>query len=80
MLAEGKDQSQAARAAGIPPFRARELMQQVQGWEESYLRQAWTVFMDADSALKGGRATQPKLILDDLVIQLCSVKSQQVAR
>ena len=80
MLREGKDQSQAAREAGIPPFRAREFMQQVQAWEESYLRQAWTVFANADSALKGGRATQPKLILDDLVIQLCAGKSHQVAR
>ena len=80
MLREGKDQSQAARQAGIPPFRAREFMQQVQGWEESHLRQAWTVFANADSALKGGRAAQPKLILDDLVIQLCAGKKWQVVR
>ena len=80
MLREGKDQSQAARAAGIPPFRAREFMQQVQGWEEAHLRSAWTMFADADSALKGGRATQPKLILDDLVIQLCAGKSHQAAQ
>ncbi len=80
MLRAGKDQSQAARQAGIPPFRAREFMQQVQGWEESNLRNAWTVFAQADSALKGGRATQPKLILDDLVIQLCAGKQRQTVR
>ncbi len=80
MLREGKDQSQAARQAGIPPFRAREFMQQVQRWEESNLRHAWTVFEQADSALKGGRATQPKLILDDLVIQLCAGKQRQIVR
>ncbi len=74
LLSEGKDQTQAARQAGIPPFRAREFMQQVKRWKEPHLREAWTVFAHADSALKGGRALQPKLILDDLVIQLCKGK------
>ena len=72
-----KDQGQAARQAGIPPFRAREFMQHVQRWKEPHLRQAWTAFAHADSALKGGRASQPKLILDDLVIQLCKGKQRQ---
>ncbi len=80
LLREGKDQGQAARQAGIQPFRAREFMQQVQWWQESHLRQAWTAFAHADSALKGGRASQPKLILDDLVIQLCKGKQRQAAR
>ena len=77
LLREGKDQGQAARQAGIPPFRAREFMQQVQKWKEPDLRQAWTAFAHADSALKGGRASQPKLILDDLVIQLCQGMQRQ---
>jgi DNA polymerase-3 subunit delta len=80
LLREGKDQGQAARQAGIPPFRAREFMQHVQRWKETHLRQAWTAFAHADSALKGGRASQPKLILDDLVIQLCKGKQWQAAR
>jgi len=71
LLREGQDQSQAARQAGIPPFRAREFMQQAQRWKDAHLRRAWTAFAHADSALKGGRASSPKLILDDLVIQLC---------
>jgi DNA polymerase-3 subunit delta len=77
LLGEGKDQGQAARQAGIPPFRAREFIQQVQRWKEPHLRQAWTAFAYADSALKGGRASQPKLILDDLVIQLCQGMQRQ---
>ena len=80
LLREGKDQGQAARQAGIPPFRAREFMQQVQRWKEPHLRQAWTAFAHADSALKGGRASQPKLILDDLVIQLCQGMQRQAVR
>ena len=48
LLQEGKDQGQAARQAGIPPFRAREFMQQVQRWKEPHLRQAWTAFAHAD--------------------------------
>lgn len=71
LLQEGKDHSQAARQAGIPPFRAREFMQQVSRWKAENFRRAWTILAQADSALKGGRASQPKLILDDLVIQLC---------
>lgn len=71
LLQEGYDAGQAARQAGIPPFRAREFIQQVQRWKQSHLRRAWELFAQADSALKGGRASRPKLILDDLVIQLC---------
>ena len=77
LLMEGKDQGQAARQAAIPPFRAREFMQQVQRWQEPNFRHAWAVFAQADSALKGGRALQPKLILDDLVIQLCKGKQRK---
>ncbi len=80
LLREGKDQGLAARQAGIPPFRAREFMQHVQRWKEPHLRQTWTAFAHADSALKGGRASQPKLILDDLVIRLCHGKQRQAAR
>ncbi len=79
LLLEGNDHGQAARQAGIPPFRAREFMQQVQQWQEPHFRHAWTIFAQADSALKGGRASQPKLILDDLVLQLCRGKRQQTA-
>ena len=71
LMEEGNDSEQAARQAGIPPFRAREFVQQVHRWKEPHLRRAWKLFAKADSALKGGRASRPKLILDDLVIQLC---------
>lgn len=71
LIEEGNDAGQAARQAGIPPFRSREFLQQVQRWKDPHLRRAWELFAQADSALKGGRASRPKLILDDLVIQLC---------
>ncbi|MDT3777450.1 DNA polymerase III subunit delta [Nitrospira sp. MA-1] len=71
LMQEGHDAGQAARQAGVPPFRAREFVQQVQRWNEPLLRRAWELFAQADSALKGGQASRPKLILDDLVIQLC---------
>ncbi len=80
LLQEGKDQGQAARQAGIQPFRAREFMQQVQWWKDAHFRRAWTIFAQADSALKGGRASQPKLILDDLVIQLCQGMQSSAGR
>ncbi len=79
-LQEGKDHTQAARQAGIPPFRAREFIQQVHHWQEPQFRLAWAAFAHADSALKGGRASHPKLILDDLVIQLCKGKQRQAVR
>jgi DNA polymerase III subunit delta len=78
LMQDGQDAGQAARQAGIPPFRAREFVQQVQRWKESSLRRAWELFAQADSALKGGRASRPKLILDDLVLQLCqAIKAGQ---
>jgi len=80
LMEEGNDAGQAARQAGIPPFRAREFVQQVQRWKEPHLRQAWELFAQADSALKGGRASRPKLILDDLVIQLCQATKTSQAK
>ncbi|MDR4462556.1 MAG: DNA polymerase III subunit delta [Nitrospirales bacterium] len=78
LMQEGHDAGQAARQAGVPPFRAREFIQQVQRWKLSSLRCAWELFAQADSALKGGRASRPKIVLDDLVIQLCqSTKASQ---
>jgi DNA polymerase-3 subunit delta len=71
LIEEGNDAGLAARQAGIPPFRSREFVQQVQRWKEPHLRRAWELIAQADSGLKGGRASRPKLILDDLVIQLC---------
>ena len=79
LLHEGTEHNQVARQVGIPPFRAREFMQQARRWHETQLRQAWTAFAAADSALKGGRASSPKLILDDLVIQLCQQMKLKVA-
>jgi len=70
-LDEGKDPGQAARVAGIQPFLAQEFVRQAQRWREPQLRLAWDLFAGADSALKGGKATAPKLVLDDLVLQLC---------
>ncbi len=80
LLQEGKDQKQVARRVGIPPFRVREFMQQVQRWQEPRLRRAWEMFAHVDSALKGGRASQPKLILDDLVMRLCQGLGPQPAK
>ncbi len=74
LIDEGKDPAQAAKKAGIPPFRAREFLQQVHHWTESDLRKAWPLFSRADSALKGSKASAPKLILDELVMQLCQGK------
>ncbi len=71
LIAEGKEPGQAARQAGIPPFRARDFLMQVQSWSEPKLRRAWDAFAQADSGLKGGRAGNPKLLLDELVLHLC---------
>ena len=76
LMDEGKDPTQAVRKAGIPPFRAREFVQQVHFWNTTDLKKAWPLFAQADSALKGGRASAPKLILDELVIRLCQGKQR----
>ena len=74
LMEEGKDPEQAARQAGIHPYQSREFVQQVQLWKEPRLRQAWELFAQADAALKGMQASRPKLILDELVIQLCQAR------
>ncbi|MGD9850661.1 MAG: DNA polymerase III subunit delta [Nitrospirales bacterium] len=75
-LDEGKDAGQAVRMAGIPPFRAKDFVDQVQRWQEPQFRLAWELFGKADSALKGGKANAPKLVLDDLVLQLCQASAR----
>lgn len=74
-LEDGKDSGQAVRQAGIPPFRAREFVGVAQQWDEPRLRKAWELLAKADSALKGGKASAPRLVLDDLVMQLCQTPS-----
>ena len=80
LIKQGMEPSQAARQAGIPPFRTRDFMKDVQRWKEPHFRQAWTALVQADSALKGARANQPELILDELVLQLCRNKQTSWAK
>lgn len=71
LLDRGSPEGELSRAIGIPPFRVREFVGQVQMFSEAQLRTAFQLFLETDSALKGGRALPPKGILKDLIIRLC---------
>lgn len=67
----GQSPADAAKAAGAPPFKARELEQQIRkmpvgalpGWIDS--------LAEADLALKGGSKRPPRAIIEQMVLDLC---------
>ena len=76
LLDGGSPEGELARAIGIPPFRVKEFVGQVRLFTHAQLRKAFQLFLETDSALKGGRAIPPKGILADLVLQLCRETTQ----
>ena len=63
---------EVGRALGVPPFRLKEFVAQARLFSEPHFRLAFQLFLDADSALKGGRATSSDRILEVLLLRLCT--------
>lgn len=78
LLDSGTPEGELSRAIGIPPFRVREFVGQVRMFTDAQLRTAFQLFLETDSALKGGRALPPKGILKDLILRLCREGKQRV--
>lgn len=72
LLRHRASESKAARTLGIPPFRERDFFAQVRQFSEPHLQQAFRLFWETDSALKGGAARAPARVLDSLMLQLCA--------
>ena len=71
LLDSGRPEGELSRTIGIPPFRVRDFVKQVRLFTSEELRSAFQLFLETDSALKGGRALPPKGIVKDLIIRLC---------
>ncbi|HEX6765942.1 MAG TPA: DNA polymerase III subunit delta [Polyangiaceae bacterium] len=67
----GLGASEAAARAGAPPFKARELAQQVKGLASSDLANFLARLADLDADLKGGSRRPPKSSLERLILDLC---------
>jgi DNA polymerase III subunit delta len=70
-LAAGMNAQEAAKAAGIPPFRVRAAEQQMKRFSKATLEQ-WLVHLrQIDLQLKGGSKRPPRAILETALIELC---------
>ncbi len=64
----------AAKAAGAPPFKARDLEAQLRGLSPSMLG-AWLLYLGrADLELKGGSRRDPKATITQMIIDLCQAE------
>lgn len=70
-LRAGASPNDAAIQAGAPPFKARELSQQVKSTSRDVLEGWLQTLVRVDRALKGGSKLPPKAVLEDAVLELC---------
>jgi DNA polymerase-3 subunit delta len=74
-LREGASQSDAAVRAGAPPFKARELAEQVRRIPRATLERWLPTLAELDVALKGGSRRPPKALLEHAILNLCGAGS-----
>lgn len=74
---EGAAPEQAALRAGAPPFKARELSQQVKALPRADLERWPELLARLDLELKGGSKRPPQAILESAILKLC--RSQAAA-
>jgi DNA polymerase-3 subunit delta len=67
----GMGREEAAKAAGIPPFKARDVEATARELSPAELESWLIALRDADLALKGGSRRPPQNVLESLVLQLC---------
>jgi DNA polymerase-3 subunit delta len=70
-LSSGKQDKDAALAAGAPPFKARELKESARRFTARDLAAAFATLAAADLALKGSRVP-PERVLEDAILSLCA--------
>ena len=68
--AEGADPSEAARRAGVPPFKVRELQQTLRVVPRRAIEAWMRQLAEADLALKGSKRP-PRAILESMIIAMC---------
>lgn len=70
-LRSGENPQAAAKAAGVPPFKARALQGQLRGLSRPLLERRLIVLRDLDLALKGGSKRPPRSVLETALMDLC---------
>jgi len=68
----GASPPDAAKHAGAPPFKARQLAQQVKRISRSDMERWLEKLAEVDLALKGGSKRPPKAVLEHAIVGLCT--------
>jgi len=68
---QGRDSGEAAKAAGAPPFKARELEDQLRHLTVDHLSRWLRVLAATDLDLKGGTRRPPEAVLERMILDLC---------
>lgn len=69
---QGLAPAEAAKAAGAPPFKARDLDAQARRISPRDLERWLVSLAEIDLALKGGSARQPQAVLEEAIVALCT--------
>ncbi len=77
---DGLPPPEAAKRAGAPPFKARELAEQVKRVPRRDLERWLETLAGADFALKGGSRRPPKAVLEHAILALCQAGSAKRKR
>jgi DNA polymerase-3 subunit delta len=75
-LRDGASPPEAAARAGAPPFKARELAQQVKVIPRAELERWLVRLSELDAALKGGSKRLPKSSLEFVILSMCGGRSR----
>jgi DNA polymerase-3 subunit delta len=75
-LASGQKPQEAAKMAGAPPFKARDLTEAARRFTATDLRRAFTVLAETDRALKGSKRP-PATVLQEAILELCRAPGPQ---
>lgn len=70
-VADGLAPPEAAKQAGAPPFKARDLAEQVKRLSRAELEQWLVALADIDLDLKGGSKRPPRAVIEHALIRLC---------
>jgi DNA polymerase-3 subunit delta len=68
--------AEAAQKAGAPPFKARELADQVKLLPRAELERWLETLAKVDLSLKGGTKRPPKAVIEEAIMALCKVRTQ----
>ncbi len=71
---QGASPEEAAKRAGAPPFKARELKRQVERVTRAELEQWLETLARVDLALKGGSKRPPQAVLEHAILKLCAAR------